>query len=189
MSDEYLPSEAYMRGAGYCTAAEFSWHKAGKAEWFDVVFPNAKTHSVPRVFLTQLVREMKNRGCPWRYWRPTKTIGVDFPGMALMHEPSWFKTIGLMTFEFDVSDVSGWAAEFATLPLRRFNNGRTYYKLHAFHWCVVMTPAQKKALQAALVKGIPECEEQAKELIKRLRDVKEEAVAKGKLICAPQGNN
>ncbi len=196
MSDDELPGTGpdehakLMRKWGYKLPAELHL-RGGEADvkWFDLSFANAKTHTVPREFVTQLVADMKKRGCKWEWWRLAKAVSLDLPGMAFEHEPWWETRGAYLLFRFPVSAVSAFASEVATLKLRRFANRKPYYKLHAFHWCAVLSPATKKMLQQALKEGAEECEAQAQEFIDKMRALQNDLAAKGKLVIHPRGEN
>jgi hypothetical protein len=182
--------DALMRKWGYKRPGEL--HLRGserEVKWFDVAFADAKTHTVPREFMTQLVADMKQRGCKWEWWRPAKEVVVDLPGMAFTNEPWWETSLAHMMFRFPVTGVSAFASEVATLKVRRFANRKLYYKLHAFHWCVVLSPTVKVALQKALRAGATECEPQAKEFLDKMRTLQDDMAAKGKLVIHPRGRN
>lgn len=199
MSDDELPAvlgtraeklDKLMRKWGYKPPAEL--HLRGTeadVKWFDLSFADAKTHTVPREFVTQLVADMKKRGCKWEWWRPAKAVSLDMPGMAFQHEPWWEVALAFIGFRFPVSAVSAFASEVATLKPRRFANRKPYYKLHAVHWCVVLSPATKKMLQEALKEGTEACEAQAQEFIDRMRQLQDDLAAKGKLVVHPRGEN
>ena len=196
MSADELPStstekrDALMRKWGYKRPGELHLRGSERdVKWFDLTFADAKSHTVPREFVTQLVADMKQRGCKWDWWRPSTGVSIDLPGMAFVHEPWWETLVEGFLFRFPITGVSAFASEVATLKVRRFANRKLYYKLHAFHWCVVFSPAVKVALQKALRDGAAECEPQAKEFLDQMRTFQDELSAKGKLIIHPRGRN
>ena len=132
--------------------------------WTKLGFDHAKVHAVPDSLLPQLMNEMvEERG------HPVEDFDVKYPGHALGPNPKpitewaidfggvWatgqpLETVHLDGLEIEIaSDNVGYAlAMIRDMKARYFTDGTPYYKLHHWHFCLVMTLDQGLDLMAKL---------------------------------------
>jgi hypothetical protein len=121
--------------------------------WNWCVFRNAKGHAVSDALVRPLVYELsKLRGCPLVMGKSKTLTSLHFdqPGMVLLSMPQ-------VTIDLDGLAITTWADEVSALyaitrdlPVRRFNGGAVYFKLHGLGRVIVMTRPERDALLDAL---------------------------------------
>lgn len=143
--------------------------------WTKIGFDHAKVHAVHDSLLPQLIHEMvEERGHPIEDLdakypghvlgpnpRPTTEWAIDFGGVWATGQP--LETVELDGLEIEIaSDNVGYAvAQLNNLLVRRFSDGTAYFKLHHWHFCLVLTPAQYFRLRHLLVELEPEATKRA----------------------------
>lgn len=116
--------------------------------WRRFAFTGHKTHAVTADLEAPLLAEMTSRGAKLASNlgipnpKPITDWGFDLGGGCYVGRPiedfSWCG-LSLWVPSEDVDAVIGRVAQ---LEVRRFATGERYMKLHHWHFCTVMTPAQ-----------------------------------------------
>lgn len=140
--------------------------------WRWLVIDGWKSHAVPEYLEGALVADLHARHPDEEPAKvessPINSMGIDQPGMVAMDRP-WmtFKIDGL-DIEIPCEDVASFILQLDALKPREFVHGNlgafkglTYYKLHGFCKCIVLTPDLKVMLTEALQADVAEAEAQA----------------------------
>jgi hypothetical protein len=128
-----------------------------KVTWVRVCFENAKTHLVCKGLMKALIVDMAKRDCTlmnfatnygkdyeseeWSNPRVVTEWGIDMPGMINAKRPNELFNFCGLKFEVPSEDVASFILALEKLPPRSFGK-QTYYKLHGFMQCVVLTKTQ-----------------------------------------------
>lgn len=177
---------SYLLGEGW-----FPWPVSLKAHggaWFNLMFKDGKSHSVPRHLVHRVVDDMNERGCPLEWWKPSNLTGLDTGGMCRIGEPVHIVRLGPLQIKIRVTDVADFASEIQRLKLRRFSDGVPYYKLHSRFWCLVLRPGQKQELENTLLVLAIQVEPEAEAEIDMLRGACDKIAASSPYVkFAPRG--
>lgn len=137
-------------------------------QWFNIFSDDWKPHLVPASFADALVDEMHERGFEGEIVRHSIVrCSLDQGGMCFAERP-WeeFQFAGL-DFAVPSEHVAHFHDRLAELPPRQFecrargSSSRTYYKLHSYWNCVVLSPALRRQLLRSLQRRIDRAEARA----------------------------
>lgn len=139
--------------------------------WKWITSPNWKSHGVPVYLVQALLDDLRARqegdGEVEYTEKDTVHCAIDQPGMVCMDRPWMTFQVDGLTIEIPCEDVLSFYTQLKNLPAREFTHGKsmgvgmTYYKLHAFHKCLVLTPDVRQELLDQLGERAMEAEVQA----------------------------
>ena len=118
----------------------------------------AKTHLVPETLLLNTISSLINRGfqeMDYVELDKTKNICFDLPGMMMLDRNEHQIQIDQLKLVIPSTDVSVFLLEIENLT-KRNEIGQDYYKLHANHICICLTPEQKNFFELTLRNILPE---------------------------------
>lgn len=118
--------------------------------WSLVHFKNAKLHVAPKQLLDDLKVDMTKRDLPTSDLYPDEDISkcmMDCPGMIMIDRGYQEFKIDTLLLSIPNTDVGLFFEEIKNSPVRMFESGKSYYKLHAWRLCLVLTPEQKELVQ------------------------------------------
>lgn len=142
--------------------------------WKWLIIPGWKSHAVP-VYMEHAVVEDLQRRTPEEVGsdepltvesKYTTSCFIDEPGMVAMDRPTTVFVIDGLSITIPCEDVATMAAKLERAKPRTFETGGlaeglSYYKLHGFCKCIVLTPDQRYLLLEQLHARVAECELQA----------------------------
>lgn len=162
---------------------------AARVTWYRVCFDHAVTHLVPGRLLRLLIADLGARDCPVTKMRcPPHPKGtknpdvvtewaIDMPGIMARDRPVETLRWAGLNLEIPSEDVLPFRDLLNSLRTRQFVSPTKrcvrYLKLHGFHRCIVMTPAQAVALVKVLSERTPEAERRAAEFYKNRKTAAE----------------
>jgi len=129
--------------------------------WRFIRWHGCKGQFVPQTLFGQLEADMRKRlaqhdppeelsvdfdDCD----REAEEAAIDLPGMIRMDRGWWSCDIDVGRVAFPVLNVRDLRRQLVSLPLRTFNDGTEYYKLHGWLVCLVLTPEQRDSILQAL---------------------------------------
>jgi len=141
--------------------------------WRWLIIDGWKSHAVPEYLEGCLVTSLHARQAPEDdhaevQSTPLVSMSIDQPGMVVMTRPWMTFHIDGLDIEIPCEDVLSFLSQLNEAKPREFGHekagafkGLTYYKLHGFHRCIVLTPDLKMMLTEALEAGLAEAEAQA----------------------------
>lgn len=141
--------------------------------WRWLVIDGWKSHAVPEYLESVLVGDLAARQPPDDdpaevQSHPIVSMGIDMPGMVCTTRPWMTFHIDGLDIEIPCEDVASFLLQLNSLKPREFTHekagafkGLSYYKLHGFCKCIVLTPDLKVMLTEALEAGVAEAEAQA----------------------------
>lgn len=112
-----------------------------------------KPHIIPLALMSKLARDFETRHPEHQAafeTEPREDVMVDLPGMIWLGRSYRSVDVGGLKFEVPSQDWSTILFDLKMKPLRTFEDGTPYYKLHHRYFCVVFTQAQRDALVAAM---------------------------------------
>jgi len=125
---------------------------ATNAGWLCISSDNWKYHAVPAIFLDAFLAEMVARGSKGETVRkPIRSWGIDRGGMCYSNRPCEDFRLDGLCLGIPSEHVGYFRDRLRELAPRSFGE-RTYYKLHCYWNCTVLTASQRQRLLAALGK-------------------------------------
>ncbi len=150
---------------------------------------NAKSHGVSVELLPSLLLDFTTRDIRVETQEYTDEIDIDLPGMIIGTRP-WQKImIGTLRLAVPCEDVMSLLDRLAACKQRRFLDGKRYYKLHAFHKCLVLTPGQRLELLAGWKAARAEAIAAARKHDDEYEAKYERERLAGKVLFVPKGRN
>lgn len=130
--------------------------------WKILTFEGAITHLCCIGLEHDIINDMVARGCKLEKSKSTKTFNIDMPGMICIDRP-WetFMFRGL-TLKIPSEDILMFMVNLEALQVRQLNN-KSYYKLHGFLRCLVLTATQRDGLLRLLKLRCATAEQKAAE--------------------------
>lgn len=150
--------------------------------WKWVTFDNGGIgHLVAEDLLSGLVADLARRGCPVSKVVACLKFQIDMPGLSAVDRPIEKFTLDGVTVEIPSEDIGALAEQLNALKVRKFDDGRSYFKMHGRYRAWVLTPVQHHELLTKLCMILPNAETRAKAFYVRrkpLSEVLREANAK-----------
>lgn len=121
---------------------------------------NWKYQAVPEPLLAPLLAEVRERGADEVSCRPLDRYGLDRGGMVYADCP--LESFQLRGLQLGVPSehVGHFCERLLELPPRKFGEA-AYYKLHTYYNCLLLLPAQRQYLLAALGRRLGRAEARA----------------------------
>ena len=115
--------------------------------WSIIRFAIAKGHFVSEALRTPVLEEGVERKFGFVSEKPLEEGGMDLPGMVFT-DRGWedIDLPGGLKFSFPYSDFAIFFHTLQELHPRKFKSGETYYKLHGWLTCLVLTPGERDFL-------------------------------------------
>lgn len=141
------------------------------------IWPFGSTHLVSMDRIEQTIQDLVDRDIPAT---AVEIIPIDqawdfdMPGMSWAGRVMMDFKIDTLELKIPAHDVGSFLLQIRRLPLRTFNDGTEYYKLHALHRCLVLSPDQKDGLQKMLEETYEESNDIAEEEIRKLAKMRQE---------------
>jgi hypothetical protein len=163
LADQYRKQGQWKQAADFNALAEAEADQllevmATKWKW--IGFEDAKHHMVCASLAPAIKADLKARGHLPTKEQDAKTFGIDMPGMILVGRPfDEFKVCGLKV-SIPCEDMATFILAVEKLEPRT-QGTKTYYKLHGFLRCWVLTPHQKSVLLAQLKSRVLKAEDRA----------------------------
>jgi hypothetical protein len=175
-----MAPDPFIEHYGYQRRAALAQVKRG---WVHVIFHDAKGHYLPAPLIRLVTRDLERRGSRVRCWKRVSALALDLPGFALVNESWQAVYLGRLKVEFPCIDFGDFLQRLAALPPRVGARGQTYYKLHGWLHCIVLTAAHRQALIRAMQPQVVHAKQLADaETAASLRKIEGAAVA-------PAGSN
>jgi hypothetical protein len=142
--------------------------------WKWLIIDGWKSHGIPAYLQQTLLddlserEEQKGHGDLEFEAKDTTTCGIDMPGMVAMNRPWMTFQIDGLSIDIPCEDVLEFIEQLKAAPMRTWTKGTTeyvgssYYKLHGFHKCIVLTPDLRAELLTQLESNLEEAEAQSK---------------------------
>ena len=90
------------------------------------------------------------------------TAELDLPGMICTTRSVRVLDVDGFRLEIPSQDFASFQYDFETAPVRKFDSGKEYVKIHGWRFCFVVTPAQRQSVLAQMVSQAEEAEAEAK---------------------------
>lgn len=149
--------------------------------WAFVYVSGFKGHFVPVSLVPDIIADMQSRTDEREgageliKLKGVVDGGCDRPGMVMTDRP--WETIKIDTFslEFPTQDFEYFVEKLYSAPERKAPSGASYYKIHGWRHCVVLTPEMRDLVLEAMEEMLPEVQDRAaeadKEFSRRLREI------------------
>lgn len=136
--------------------------------WSRVLFKGFKAHYCPDDLVEELVEDIENRGGSLDEIANVSDGGIDLPGMILVDRP--WEDIQIDGFKLGIpsQDLGDFLSELERTPLRKFPNGKQYYKIHGWLVCVVFTPDQRNEVLRIMKDILPQSVKRADDATERM---------------------
>jgi hypothetical protein len=118
--------------------------------WSFLNFEHAKIHVVPNFLLADVIADLEARNHPLIKSKLAKSVFIDLPGMISFERPVETIKLDLLNINIPSEDVEYFAFNLKDLKQRVFSSKKTYFKLHGFLICIVLSDEQKELFQASL---------------------------------------
>jgi hypothetical protein len=112
-------------------------------------------------------------------------VTFDLPGMIWTQRQKMTVRVDGLSLFVPCHDWGVILARLRKSESRIFASGETYYKLHGYCRCVVMTPEQRESFLRALEAGYDEAYEKAESDIGKMTEIRQRLVDDGVLV-SPQ---
>jgi hypothetical protein len=100
--------------------------------------------------------------CDLEFQTEDQVYYFDLPGMSLRNEPTvLFNLDNEQKIETRCHDVGELIMKIENAKLRDYAEHGSFYKIHGFLQCLVLTPEQRKNLLSQMRNSLDECDERA----------------------------
>lgn len=127
------------------------------AGWHWMQFDGAIPHMVPTELRDVIIANLESRRYHLVEETPGMSMYIDMPGMIAVDRPDSTFDLDGLEISIPCEDVVDFIHKLKSLSLRE----ERYYKLHAFHRCIVLTPTQRDVMLQILEELYPQAEAEA----------------------------
>lgn len=115
-------------------------------EWVMFMVGNWKPHWCPAFMLAGLMEDATRRGQGLGTSEPSPGGIVDQPGMILQNRTYQKFDLGMFVLKIPTEDCEHYREVLEENRVRKFADGREYYKVHGWIHCVVLAPEHRKII-------------------------------------------
>lgn len=127
-------------------------------DWVVISSDDWKSHATPVIFVDALIAEMHERGFKGEIDRRLLVeYGLDRGGMCFVNRPLETFLFNGLVFTIPSEHVDYFYNALTELTPRKFGS-RTYYKLHCYYSCIVLTPTLRRQLLRSLRRRVDRAE-------------------------------